>query len=118
MANTLKILTAQINLLERLCGASAIAGQEGEVRKIVKEEIKDHVDNFTIDPLGNILATKKGKGRNRMKVLLAAHMDEVGFMIVSDEKDGLFRFDTVGRIHPWSHVIEAGTGLSAQARNV
>jgi endoglucanase len=49
-----------------------------------------------VDALGNVLATKKGSGRNRLRVMLDAHMDEVGFMIVADDGDGIYRFETVG----------------------
>jgi endoglucanase len=49
-----------------------------------------------VDSLGNVLATKKGTGRNRLRVMLDCHMDEVGFMIVADDGDGIYRFDTVG----------------------
>ncbi|MBC8506145.1 MAG: M42 family peptidase [Anaerolineales bacterium] len=66
------------------------------MREIVLEQIKGHADDVQVDALGNVLATKLGKGKNRPRVLIAAHMDEVGFMIIYDDGDGLFRFDTVG----------------------
>ncbi len=90
------IRTAQIRLLERLCNACAVSGDEGEVRKIVLAEIRPHADSVRVDALGNVLATRQGEGAERLRVMLAAHMDEVGFMITRDEKDGFFRFDTVG----------------------
>ncbi len=91
----------QINLLERLCNAIAISGDEGEVRAIVLEEIKGHIDEVRVDALGNVLAVKKGAGRTgqkRLRVMLSAHMDEVGFMLVADDGEGLFRFETIGGI--------------------
>lgn len=92
----IKIRAAQLKLLERLTNACAVSGDEGAVRKIVLQQIEDHADEIQIDAVGNILATKIGSGKNRPKVMLAAHMDEVGFMITNDAGDGLFRFDTVG----------------------
>ena len=86
----------QIALLEKLSNASAVSGQEEAVRKIVLDEISPFASDLTIDPLGNVLVTVKGKGRNIPKVMLAAHMDEVGFMLVNDEGDGLFSFQAVG----------------------
>jgi putative aminopeptidase FrvX len=74
----------QFNLLEKLCNALAVSGDEGEVRKI--------------DALGSVLVTKKGSGKNRPRVMLDAHMDEVGFMIVSDDGNGFHRFEIVGGI--------------------
>ena len=87
---------AQIKLLERLCNACGVSGDEGEVRKIVLEQVRSHADEVNVDALGNVLVTKRGKADNRLGVMLAAHMDEVGFMIVSDEDDGFYRFETVG----------------------
>lgn len=90
------IRAAHLKLLERLTNACAVSGDEGAVRKIVLEQIEGHADQIRIDPLGNILAAQVGSGKNRLRVMLAAHMDEVGFMITYDDGDGLFRFDTVG----------------------
>jgi putative aminopeptidase FrvX len=88
----------QLKLLERLCNVIAISGDESEVRKIVLEEIKPHADEVKVDALGSVLAIKRGRARKRMRVMLDAHMDEVGFMIVDDDGDGLYRFETVGGI--------------------
>jgi len=94
----LTIGAAQIKLLEKLCNAVAVSGDEGEVRKIVLEEVKPLADEVKVDALGNVLATKRGAGRNRLRVMLDAHMDEVGFMLVADDGEGLYQFDTVGGI--------------------
>jgi len=91
---------AQLKLLERLCNACAVSGDESEVRKIVLEEVKPYADEVKVDAMGNVLVTKKGRGRNRLRVMLDAHMDEVGFILVADEGDGLFSFRTVGGIDP------------------
>ena len=89
---------AQLKLLERLCNVMAISGDEGEVRKIILEEIKPYAEDVRVDALGNVLATRRGRGQSgkRMRVMLDAHMDEVGFMIVADDGEGLYRFETVG----------------------
>jgi len=89
---------AQLRLLERLCNASAVSGDEGEVRQIVLEEIKPFVDDVQVDALGNVLAIRPGGGRNPVRVMLAAHMDEVGFMLVGEDGDGIFRFEIIGGI--------------------
>jgi tetrahedral aminopeptidase len=101
-----KIGTSQIKLLEKLCNACAVSGDEGEVRKIVLEEIKPHAE-YTVDAMGNVLVTRQAQetgkraGKNSpLRVLLAAHMDEVGFMISNDDKDGFLRFEIVGGMDP------------------
>jgi endoglucanase len=92
--------SAQLKLLEKLCNVIAVSGDESEVRKLVLEEVKPHADELKVDVMGNVLATKFGTGKNkrRMRVMLDAHMDEVGFMIVADDGEGLYRFETVGGI--------------------
>ncbi len=89
---------AQLKLLEKLCNACAVSGDEGEVRKIVLEELKGHTGDVRVDALGNVLVTRTGSGKKRLKVMVSAHMDEVGLMLVADDNDGLFRFETVGGI--------------------
>lgn len=89
---------AQLKLLEKLCNAIGVSGDEGEVRKIVLEEIKPYADEVKVDALGNVLAVKRGRGAKRPRVMVDAHMDEVGFFIVADEGEGIYRFDTVGGI--------------------
>lgn len=89
---------SQIQLLEKLCNATAVSGDEHEVRQIVLDEIKLIADEVKVDALGNVLATRFGRGENRLRVMLAAHMDEIGFMIVKKHDDNLFQFERVGGI--------------------
>lgn len=94
--SSLRIGSSQIRLLERLCNACAVSGDEGEVRKIVLEQVKPHADEVKVDALGNVLVTRLGAGESRLRVMLAAHMDEVGFMLTAEDGEGFYRFDTVG----------------------
>jgi endoglucanase len=97
---TIRINSTQLKLLERLCNACAVSGDEGEVRTIVREQLQPIASELKVDALGNVLVTRKGSdgSDDRPRVMLAAHMDEVGLMITNDEGDGIFRFDTVGTI--------------------
>ncbi|MCE1253838.1 MAG: M42 family peptidase [Anaerolineae bacterium] len=88
----------QIALLERLSNACALSGDEGEVRKLIIDEIKPFADELKIDALGNVLATRKARSAAQLKVLCSAHMDEVGFMVVQDEENGFYRFEIIGGI--------------------
>ena len=99
-----RIGASQIKLLERLCNACAVSGDEGEVRLIVLEQVQVALKNspasqVKVDALGNVLVTCPGKDSAagpRLRVLLAAHMDEVGFMVTQEEEKGIFRFENVG----------------------
>jgi endoglucanase len=88
----------QLELLEKLCNATAVSGDEYEVRKIVLDEIKSMADEVRVDALGNVLASKHGSGEARVRVMIASHMDEIGFMIVKKHDDNLFQFVHVGGI--------------------
>jgi endoglucanase len=88
----------QIALLERLSNACAVSGDEAQVRAIVLEQLKGVADEIKVDALGSVLAVRKSQTPNPLRVMVAAHMDEVGFMIVDDDKDGLFSFVPVGGI--------------------
>jgi tetrahedral aminopeptidase len=85
-------------LLEKLCNACAVSGDEGEVRSLVLDEIKPFADEVKEDALGNLLAIRHAKTKNPLRVMLDAHMDEVGFMLIDSEGEGLFRFEKVGGI--------------------
>jgi len=89
----------QIKLLEKLSNAVAVSGNEVEVRKIIFEELTPYADSMKVDALGNVLAVRKARSEPAvMRIMLDAHTDEVGFMIVEDEGDGLYRFERVGGI--------------------
>ncbi len=87
-----------IKLLEKLCCASGVSGDEGEVRDIIMNEIKNHVDNFEVDALGNIIAFKSGKNKASKKIMLSAHMDEVGFVVTNIASSGVLKVSAVGGI--------------------
>lgn len=90
----------QLTLLEKLSNAIAISGDEGEIRTIILDEIKTCADDYVIDAMGNLLVTRKAKVENPLRVMIATHMDEVGFMLVDSDEGGLFRFETVGGVDP------------------
>ncbi|PKO12389.1 MAG: hypothetical protein CVU39_24495 [Chloroflexi bacterium HGW-Chloroflexi-10] len=98
LARIPQIGETQIALLEKLSNTVAVSGDEGNVRAIVLDELKEIADDLKIDAMGNILITRKAKVKNPLRVMVATHMDEVGFMLVDDDGDGLFRFEIVGGI--------------------
>jgi tetrahedral aminopeptidase len=89
----------QIRLLERLCNACAVSGNESEVRKIVLEQVKPLTSDVRVDALGNVLAVRRGGASQPLRVMVAAHMDEVGVMLIDDEGEGIFRFDVIGGLN-------------------
>jgi endoglucanase len=87
---------ANLRLLRNLSEAVGVSGNEGEVRKIVREYVEPLADEIQTDAMGNLLVIRKGPGRRRLRVMLAAHMDEVGFIVVSVGSEGQLKFDRVG----------------------
>jgi putative aminopeptidase FrvX len=85
-------------ILKQLSEAVGVSGDEDAVRTIIKEAIVDHVDEMWVDNLGNLLAVKRGTGEVQLRVLLDAHMDEIGMMITGLESNGTLRFQPVGGI--------------------
>lgn len=85
-------------LLQTLSEAVGVAGDEKEVRLLLRDLIADHVDEWRVDTMGNLLATKRGTGESDLRVLVDAHMDEVGLLITDIESDGTLKFEPIGGI--------------------
>lgn len=86
-------------MLKELCLLNGTSGDEALVRDFIISKIKDKCE-YKIDPLGSVIAFKKGKKTADKKVMLSAHMDEVGFIITSVTDDGYLKFAPVGGINP------------------
>lgn len=82
--------------LKQLSEAVGVTGREDKVREIVIEAIAGQVDEVRVDSIGNVIALKKGDRASALRVMVAAHMDEVGLMINHIEKSGELRFYKVG----------------------
>jgi endoglucanase len=83
--------------LEKLSNACGVAGREEEVRTLMKKFLKPHMDEVKEDKLGNVIGIKKG-GKKAPKIMLAAHMDEIGLLVKTISKDGFLRFAKIGGI--------------------
>ncbi len=83
--------------LKALCSAPSISGREGRIRDVIKAEIEPFVDEVSVDTLGNLIALKKGSVGEK-RIMLCAHMDEIGFLVNFIEDDGSVRVATIGGI--------------------
>jgi endoglucanase len=86
-----------VDLLEKLISTFGVSGNEEAVRNVIMEEIKNYVDEVFVDKLGNLIAHKKGE---RPRVMLAAHMDEIGLMVKGIEGRGRISFSCIGFLDP------------------
>ncbi len=86
-------------MLEKLCLLNGASGDENAVRDFIIKEIKNYCE-YNVDALGSIIALKKGRKTPEKRVMLSAHMDEVGFIITHISDDGYLKFSPVGGIDP------------------
>ena len=84
-------------MLKDLCNINSTSGDEKEIREFILNEIKDSCE-YSVDSLGSIIAFKKGKKAPKNKVMICAHMDEVGFIITDITSYGYLKFGLVGGI--------------------
>lgn len=84
------------DLLKQLSEAVGVSGTEKEVRLLIRNLIQPHVDEWRVDALGNLIALKKGDGSSPHRVMVDAHMDEVGLMITEIDGNGAAKFEAVG----------------------
>lgn len=92
-------MASDLKYLADLTQASGVSGGEAAVRQLIRRRLETLADTVRTDALGNLIALKKGTARGRRRrVLLAAHMDEVGLMVTHVEKSGYLRFAKVGGI--------------------
>ena len=85
-------------LLSEICEIAGAPGHEQRVREIVLREVKPLVDEVSIDNMGNVIAVKKGL--QSKKVMIAAHMDEIGFIVTHIDEKGFIYFHTLGGFDP------------------
>lgn len=84
--------------LEQLSNAFGVSSVEGDIRKIIVEAVQPYTDSWRVDTMGNLFVTRKpkGEGARPLRVMLTAHMDEVGFIISEIKNDGGLKFKPIG----------------------
>lgn len=86
-------------LIEKLCNMNGVSGDEGEVRAFILSETAPYADETIVDSMGNLILLKKGADHSR-KVMVSAHMDEIGFIVSGFTDSGYIKFKPVGGIDP------------------
>lgn len=91
-------MSLNIPLLKEICETPGAPGREYRIRRVVKREVESLVDESHTDAMGNLICLKKG--RSDKKVMIAAHMDEISFIIKYIDDDGFARVHTLGGFDP------------------
>ena len=85
-------------LLKKVCEAHSVSGHENEIRELILADLKGYYDDYKVDGLGSLIVHKKGNGP---KMMLAGHMDQIGFIVTYIEDEGFIRFSTIGGFDPF-----------------
>ncbi len=86
-------------LIKKLTACYGPSGREGDIADAIEALVKPHVDETRRDALGNLICVKRGTAKQPKRVMLSAHMDQIGYIVTSAEKDGFLRVAPVGGIH-------------------
>ncbi len=87
-----------VSLLKKICETPGAPGFEHRIRKFIRQQVEPLVDELQTDNMGNLIAIKKG--REDKKMMVAAHMDEISFIVTHIDDDGFIRFHTLGGFDP------------------
>ncbi len=94
-------MAIDVALLKKICEEAGAPGYEKRIRDLVIEEVRPYVDELSVDNMGNIITIKKGQNNpDGKKAMVAAHMDEIGFIVTHIDGKGFVRFHTLGGFDP------------------
>ena len=98
-STAVKKSSLNIPLLSAICEIPGVSGFEQPIRELVLKSIHGLADEITVDPMGNVVARLEGKDSSK-KVMVPAHMDEIGFIVTHIDNDGFVKFHTLGGFDP------------------
>lgn len=87
-----------MEILEKLTATFGVSGREDEINSLISELVKDYADEIMYDGIDNVIALKKGHGKDKKRVMVSAHKDEIGFMIMSIDSEGYINLRPIGGI--------------------
>jgi len=91
-------------LIQKLVETQGPSGYETQIRSVVREEVEPYADALQVDALGNLIVQKGKVSADGIKIMLAAHMDEIGVMVTQVDENGFVRFTTLGGVRPYTCV--------------
>jgi tetrahedral aminopeptidase len=92
------------SLIQKLVETPGPSGYEAQIRSVVRAEIEPYADELQVDALGNLIARKGKGGADGIRIMLAAHIDEIGIMVTQVDEKGFVRFTTLGGVRPYTCV--------------
>jgi endoglucanase len=91
------------DILKKVTQAYGVSGNEEEIRSVITSEIEKYVDEINVDAMGNLIAVKRGR---KKKIMLAAHMDEIGIIATFIDEKGFIRFSNVGGVSAYNSLAQ------------
>ncbi len=88
------------DLIKKLVETPGPSGSEEKIRNAVIEEIKGYADEYRVDALGNLIVRKGERKTNGMRIMISAHIDEIGLMVTHIDANGFARFISIGGVSP------------------
>jgi endoglucanase len=88
------------SLIKKLVETVGPSGYESKIREVVRAEVEKYADEISVDAMGNLIVKKGEKKEGGLKVMLSAHIDEIGVMVTHVDKNGFARFTTIGGVRP------------------
>ena len=88
-----------LDLIKKFTSCFSVAGEEGELRGVIENTLAPFADSITTDAMGNLIVFKKGESSDK-KLMIAAHMDEIGFVVTYIEESGIIKVSNIGGINP------------------
>jgi endoglucanase len=87
-------------LIKKLVETTSPSGYESQIRAVVRQEVEPYADEVRVDALGNLIVRKGQRAPNGLKIMLAAHIDEIGVIVTHVDAEGFVRFTTLGGVRP------------------
>lgn len=88
------------SLIKKLVETVGPSGYESKIREVVRGEVEAYADEISVDAMGNLIVKKGERKEGGLKVMLSAHIDEIGVMVTHVDKNGFARFTTIGGVRP------------------
>jgi endoglucanase len=88
------------SLIKKLVETVGPSGYESKIREVVRGEVEAYADEISVDAMGNLIVKKGQKKKGGLRVMLSAHIDEIGVMVTHVDKNGFARFTTIGGVRP------------------
>ncbi|MEM7164906.1 MAG: M42 family metallopeptidase [Planctomycetota bacterium] len=110
-------MAENIELLKRLCEESGAPGFEDRIRAIFCDEVREHVDRIEVDGIGNVIAVREGE-EGAPKVMVAGHLDEIGFVVNHIDDKGFLRIHPLGGFDPKTLVAKRVRIIDANGQDI